>query len=147
MHLRVQTFLPRFGYDLAADLEGRGLGTVEVHTGPTRTFEVRHRPGLAGGDVAKLLEALKPLQPARIQPDPDLTGADVLLMLGDETPMSAWEARVDCDSPELSARVRDAADELGFRELETNVGVQDADVLKYAAASPFARQVLRWQLK
>lgn len=147
MHLRVQTFLTRFGYDLAADLEARGLGSVEVHTGPTRTFEVRHRPGLAGGEVAKLLEALKPLQPARIQPDPDLVGADVLLLLGDEAPLSAWEVRVECDSADLAARVRDAADELGFRELETNVGIQDADTLKYAAATPFARQVLRWQLK
>src|SRR5439155_25021721 len=47
----------------------------------------------------------------------------------------------------LAARTREVSDELGFSELETNVGVQDSDTLKYAAATPFARQVLRWQLK
>ncbi|MFL5338560.1 MAG: AAA family ATPase [Gemmataceae bacterium] len=147
MHLRLHTFLSRFGYELAADLEARGLGTVAVHTGPTAAFELRHKPAVSGGEVAKLLEALKPLQPASVLPDPDLDGADVVLNLGDEHALNAWEVRIDCDSPELAGRVRDAADDLGFRDLGTNLGVQDADTLLYAAASAFSRQVLRWQLK
>jgi hypothetical protein len=105
MHLRLHTFLSRFGYELAGDLEARGLGTVEVHTGPTTAFELRHKPTVSGGDVAKLLEALKPLQPGSVLPDPDLDGADVVLNLGDEHALNAWEVRIDSDSPDLAGRV------------------------------------------
>ena len=108
---------------------------------------MRHKPAISGGEIAKLLEALKPLQPASVLPDPDLDGADVALLLGDENGFNAWEVRIDCDSPELAGRVRETADDLGFRDLGVNIGVQDNDTLLYGAASAFARQVLRRQLK
>src|SRR5262249_494773 len=48
MRIRIRTFLSRFGYELAAFLEGQGFGPVEVRTGPTETFEIRHRGGASG---------------------------------------------------------------------------------------------------
>src|SRR5262249_15782271 len=120
---------------------------VEVLTGPTTSFEVRHKPKMGGGEVARLLGAIKPLQPTSVRPDPDLSGADLVLLLGDEAPLAAWEVRVDTDSPALPAKVRAEVEEPGFRDLGSNIGLQEADRLFYSGASPFARQVLRWRLK
>src|SRR4051812_43690035 len=82
MHVRVATALPRLGYDLAADLESRGFRDVEVRTEAVERFELRHSRDLSAGDVARLLDALKPLQPESIVADDDLGPAAAVLELG-----------------------------------------------------------------
>ena len=94
-----------------------------------------------------MLEAINPLQPDTIRPDPALDGIDAELSVGDEASLNAWEVRIDADSTVLAAQVRSSSNELGFRDLGVNIGVQEGDTLLYAGIPALARQVLRWRLK
>jgi MoxR-like ATPase len=125
----------------AAATELARFGTVTVQSGSPPALELLHRAGI---DTAALLAALQPLQPA-VRAVPDLD-ADAVLRLGDARPLPSWSVRIECDSDAFAGRVRSACDALGFHWVGESFALPDEDVLSHSGASPFARQVLLWQL-
>jgi len=147
MQITISTPLPRLGYELAADLETRGFTGATVVTADAEAYELRHGRAVPPGDIGRLLDMLKPLQPEAILSDDTLAEDAVVLQLADSVPLDAWEVRLLTDSPSLQERCRDMLDTLGFRDCGKELGLQDKNQLIYGGASPFARHVIRWQLR
>jgi MoxR-like ATPase len=146
--IKVVTAIPRLGYDLAADLEHRGFTNVSVtSTDEVHSFALIHGRGIPAAEIARLLDALKPIQPDHIERADDLGPDEIRLLLGDEEPLDYWEVRIHTDSTGLLEQCRDLLEGLGFRDLGHELGVQEKNALVYGGASPFARQVIRWQLR
>jgi hypothetical protein len=125
----------------AAAAELAVFGTVTVRAGSPTAVELLHRPGI---DPTALRDALRPLEPT-VRAVAGLD-ADAVLRLGDARPLSAWGIRIECDSGDFAGRVRSACDALGFGRLGELFALPEGDVLSHSGASPFARQVLLWQL-
>src|SRR5437660_125389 len=101
MRITVATSIPRLGYDLAADLEARGFNDVTVSAQDVEAFALHHSRNVSPGEIARLLDAIKPLQPDKIHRDDDMEPDQVHLYLGDESPLNSWEVRIHTDSPSL----------------------------------------------
>ncbi len=125
----------------AAAAELAAFGPVTVRAGSPAAVELLHRPGI---DTGALLAVLQPLQPA-VRAVAGLD-ADVVLLLGDAQPLSAWGVRIECDSDAFASRVRSACDAIGFGRLGESFALPEDDVLTHSGASSFARRVLLWQL-
>jgi MoxR-like ATPase len=147
MPIKIVTPLARLGYDLAADLHERGFENVTVATSSTASYELAHGRCVSPSEVARLLDALRPLQPDAILVRDELDDDAVVLQLGDELPLSAWEVRLQTDSEPLRERCREMLERLTFRDLGHELGLQERNVLYYAGASVLARQIIRWQLR
>ncbi len=148
MHIKVVTAIPRLGYDLAAELEKRGFTDVAVSTSDqVDSFAMSHGRGIPAGEIARLLDALKPFQPEHISRDDELQPNEVRLLLGDTEPLDSWEVRIHTDSTGMLERCRELLEGLGFRNVGQELGVQGKNALVYGGATPFARQVIRWQLR
>ncbi len=147
MRVLIRTFLPKLGYDLAADLEARGLGPVEVSVGETKQFSLRHRSSVPAGEVARLLDAIAPFLPEECSVEDDLGDVDVELKLGDEKKLDTYEVHRDTDTEPLGQKVKQVLDGLGFRDGGGSVSVRDHDQLLYAGASTFSWQLIAWHLR
>ena len=146
MRIQIVAPLARLGYDLAADLQARGFEDVRVATEAVTTCELGHGRGVSAAEVAHLLDAIRPLQPEVIKAREELDDDAVVLQLGDELPLSAWEVRLQTDSEALRERCRDMLESLTFRDLGHELGLQERNVLYYAGAGPLARQIIRQRL-
>lgn len=147
MQITIATSTPQLGYALAADLETRGFHGVMVNTCPVKTYSLHHGQAVPAAEVARLLDALKPLQPETIVRDEEIDPDQIRLNLGDEKPLSAWECRIQTDSPGMLEKVRDLLDNMGYRDLGNELGLQEKNSLVYGGATPFARHVIRWQMR
>ncbi len=146
MRMLIQTPLPALGYELAADLEARGFGPVEVRTEESDTFEVRHRRGLSAAVIARLLRALEPLQPEEVGVSDDLGDADLVLRLGVEGTLGQCAVELHADSEPLLAQAGGAVSSVGLGRAASRLGVQDANQLHHNGGHLLARQLLRWAL-
>ncbi len=139
MNLIVESTSEALAQAVAAELAS--LGTVTAQVGAPSTLELLHRPGV---DAAAILAALGPLQPT-VRVAADLP-ADAVLLLGDVQPLSTWNVRIECDSPEFACRVRSACDAVGFGQLGEPFALPADDVVSHSGSSPFARRILIWLL-
>src|SRR4029079_14407366 len=104
LHLTIETSLPVLAYDLAADLECRGLGKVQVKPGPEAGLSLVHAPGLSAGGVARLLEAIRPLEPESVRIEQGLRAGHAVLNLGKPTDGTESSVDIHADSQELLTR-------------------------------------------
>jgi hypothetical protein len=139
MNIIVESSSDALAHAVATELAA--FGSVTVRAGSPTTVELLHRPS---ANLDALRAVLQPLQPA-VRTVADLD-ADVVLRLGDAHPLSAWNVRIECDSPAFASRVRSACDEVGFGRLGDSFAMPEDDVLSHSGASPFARHVLLWRL-
>src|SRR5687768_16790768 len=79
----LESSLPALGYDLAADLEQRGLGPVEVRSGGPGPVAVTHGPGTPASLLTRLLEALRPLAPESVGAEETLAPGELIVRLGE----------------------------------------------------------------
>jgi ATP-dependent Clp protease ATP-binding subunit ClpA len=145
MKLRLRTPLAAIAYDLAADLEARELGPIQVRIGEVESFELRHRRDLPAAEIARLLKKITPFRPELITPI-DLQDADAELCLTEEGWLTDREAALFCDSDALAATLTAQFAEVGVRVAQDNRSALDEDVLFHHEAPAFARQLLRWLL-
>lgn len=146
LHLTIETSLPVLAYELAADLETRGLGTVQVRPGTESGLALANAPGLSAGAIARFLEAIRPLEPESVTVEQELPPGHLVLTLG--RPADAGEVSVDvhADSPELLARAGEMVESLGMRRGESFLEMVERNHLQHNGAPLLARQLLRWGL-
>jgi hypothetical protein len=135
--------LPALTYDLAADLEKRGLAPVEVRVGGQGVLALLHGPGTPAILVSRLLDALQPIVPEAIGPDDGLAPGEVIVRLGDAAVLTV---DVRADSPALLARAATLVQQAGLRLGEQHLELQDGCRLHHNGAPVPSRQLLRWAL-
>jgi hypothetical protein len=127
-------------YELAADLERRGLAPALVRSGTPSTLALTHGPGTSAVLVTRLLAALEPLVPETVGVDDNLEAGELVVHLGEPARVVV---DVRGDSPALLARVAGLVEQLGLRVGEQHLELQDECKLHHAAAPALPRQLLR----
>src|SRR5262245_44202835 len=82
LHLTIETGLPVLAYELAADLEGRGLARVQVKPSEEPGLTITHAAGLAASAVTRLLDFIRPLEPENVHVDQEMSPGHAVLRLG-----------------------------------------------------------------
>jgi hypothetical protein len=134
---------PALAYELAAELEQRGLGPVEVRHAEDGPPSLRHGPATPLQLVTRLLDVLRPLAPDTVGPDDALAAGELIVRLPEPGDVLV---EVRADSPELLGRVAGLVEKVGLRLGQQHLEVQDHCRLHHASAPIAARQALRWAL-
>jgi ATP-dependent Clp protease ATP-binding subunit ClpA len=147
LKILIKTSLPVFGYELAAALEAKKVGTISVEVDDeVDSFELRHKPSLAASKVAEFLKILAPFQPELISADEELKDADVELSISDEGWLPGRNVTLFCDSDNFAHTLKETLTGLGMTVVDDNRWALDEDVLLYKEAPVFGRQLIRWIL-
>ena len=144
MNVRLVTHHAVLAESVARSLRSEGH-EVEVRPDTVFEAELRYAPSTALSDVTSLVEQLKPWLPT-VQPDTEMSDADVELRLGEAKPFSSWEVKIHVESEALGERLRPRLSALGFRDDGLEIEEPEKNFVKYGGASVFARQVVRWLL-
>ena len=146
LNLTVETAMPVLAYDLAADLEQRGLGRVQVRPCEEAGLTLSHAPGLGASTIARLLDAIKPLEPEHVGAEQDLAAGQAVLRLG--KPADAGDISVDihADSQAMLDRAGEMIEALGMKRGDFYLEFVERPLLQHGGAAPLPRQLLRWGL-
>ncbi len=145
LHLTVETALPVLAYELAADLESRGLGRVQVKPCEEAGITLTHAPGLAASAVSKLLDSIRPLEPEQVHIEQEMPAGHAVLRLGKP---ADTELSVDIhgDSQAIIDRAGELIEALGLKRGDTFLEFIERPHLQHGGAAPQPRQLLRWGL-
>ncbi len=146
MNLRINTSFPRFGFALAADLEGKQLGPITVSVDAYDRFALQYRSSLPSRALSTLLDALWPLSPDDIEAVPNLAEAEVVLWLGEgrlETPRGI---RITSDSDCCARQWAETFAGLDLTTETTGCQLCTEDLLRYQGVSRLSLQMVRWYL-
>src|SRR5262245_13883983 len=125
-HIIVCSPLPALAYEMAADLESRDLGTVEVRTGGDGNFRICHAPGMPAATVRRLLSALQPLRPEHVAADNALSAGQIVVHTGELSELTGCSLAIRADSPELLARAAELVESVGMRPRAKLLEIQDS---------------------
>lgn len=146
MRIEIRSPFSKLAAAVAARLAAEHGWSVKTVSAPVEGCELRCSPDADPGSLADLLAALRPIEFARGR----VLGLDretIQIDLADRLALSTWNIAVHGEKAfagEISRQMRS----LGFAK----VGVHErrlvpADRMLYGGASPFARQVVAWQLR
>lgn len=145
MNLHLRVCHPRLAFDVAACLEEKQLGAVQVTVEPTERFALHYRPGVSLRSIAALLDALAPLIPEEIQCEEVEDGHDVVLWLG-EAGFHERLLHVYSDTVPHATQLARQLGESACRAQAADRPGHHHDVLLYSGVSRFPLLACRWHL-
>jgi hypothetical protein len=145
LYLTIETGLPVLAYELAADLEAKGLVRVQVKPTDEAGLTITHAAGLAASAVTRLLDSIRPLEPENVNVDQEMPPGHAVFRLGKPADTDIT-VELHGDSQAVLDRAGELIEALGLKRGDTNLEFVERPYLQHGGAALQPRQLLRWGL-